>query len=104
MPPIDSSLVRQLIRADDKVRDEAEACRVTLESIPRQTPMRDHFFGRVTSLTRSPVQVKLRLNRGDAIWTVEIANAAVSDLNPIPEGIFWVRALDGAVFGLAPSA
>jgi hypothetical protein len=99
-----SDQIKRFLRGEHQIRDEATACNAVMQSIPQDVPMKDHFFGSAMSLTRSPVPGKKGLKRGDVIWVVGIANAAVSEIDPTPEGIYWVKAADGAVFATVPQS
>jgi hypothetical protein len=96
--------IQRFIRSEHKIRDEAAACSAAMRFIPKDTPGKDHFWGSALALTRSPVSGKNGLKGGDVIWIVQIANAAVSEIDPAPEGIYWVKADDGAVFRIGPQS
>ena len=98
--PVESRISR-LVRPDHKVQTAKDAVEAVISSFP-DTPWRKTLFGGVAALTRAPVEVKGRLERGATIWIVEVASAAASDVAPIPEGIFWVSAKDGAVYLTTP--
>lgn len=96
-----------LIRSGDKIRDEMAARGAALAFFRAAHPdIEGHaaveIYAARAWLTRSPVAVSGRLQRGDPVWMVEVINAGSSDLYPTPDALYWVRALDGSVFELAP--
>ena len=97
---IEASRKALLLHTEDKIRDEVTARNAAIARC--QISSKATLYAAVTSLTKSPVTVQDRLKRGDTIWAVEVRNQAASDLIPIPDGIYWVRAKDGAVFEMVP--
>jgi hypothetical protein len=89
-----------LIHGTDKIQNEASALSAAISY--GRSSAKATLYGEVTSLTKSPVTVKDKLQRGDTIWTVEVMNAAANEIFPIPEGIYWVCAKNGKVVEVGP--
>jgi hypothetical protein len=97
---IEASRKTLLIHTQDKIQNETSAKSAAIAACPLSA--KTTLYGTVTSLTKSPVTIKDKLERGDSIWVVEVMNSAANDLCPIPDGIYWVRAKDGMVFEVGP--
>jgi hypothetical protein len=94
-----SDVAIQNLSQSNAVRTESEAQKRAVASLPVSKSASVQLFGKVLELSKSHIDAG-PIKRGEWVWLVSVINAAASDLNPVPDGLVWVRAEDGIVVRL----